>query len=262
MENCDRENIDKLLEIRQIHQYFPRQSFVPYGGYILGKKFLIEADPKPLVPLLGNKSLHSLPLRILHFQLRLARYEYEIFHIPGKSLVMADTLSHSPSNPQTVMFTVLQEGVEYLMEMCINNLPASSQHLCSSFMRLKRQTPSAQPSSLIAKMSGPRNRTYLYSYIKPYWQARGRLTVHDNLLLYIQRMVVPASLQQKILLIIHEGHQGIQTCRLRANISIWWPVISKHIKDLIEQCPTCVKEYSPHKEPLIPTDLQITLGRR
>ena len=96
MENCDRENIDKLLEIRQIHQYFPRQSFVPYGSYILGKKFLIEADPKPLVPLLGNKSLHSLPLRILHFQLRLARYEYEIFHIPGKSLVMADTLSHSP----------------------------------------------------------------------------------------------------------------------------------------------------------------------
>ena len=61
MENCDRENIDKLLEIHQIRQYFPRQSFVPYGSYILGKKFLIEADPKPLVPLLGNKSLQSSP---------------------------------------------------------------------------------------------------------------------------------------------------------------------------------------------------------
>ena len=31
MENFDRENIDELLEIRQIHQYFPRQKFAPYG---------------------------------------------------------------------------------------------------------------------------------------------------------------------------------------------------------------------------------------
>ena len=33
MENFDRENIDKLLEICQIRQYFPRQNFVPYGNY-------------------------------------------------------------------------------------------------------------------------------------------------------------------------------------------------------------------------------------
>ena len=31
MENFDRENIDELLEIRQIRQYFPRQNFAPYG---------------------------------------------------------------------------------------------------------------------------------------------------------------------------------------------------------------------------------------
>ena len=33
MENFDRENIDEFLESRQIHQYFPRQNFVPYGIY-------------------------------------------------------------------------------------------------------------------------------------------------------------------------------------------------------------------------------------
>ena len=32
MENFDRENIDELLEICQIRQYFPRQNFVPYGN--------------------------------------------------------------------------------------------------------------------------------------------------------------------------------------------------------------------------------------
>ena len=38
-----------------------------FASYILGKKFLIETDHIPLVPLLGNKSLHSLPPRILRF---------------------------------------------------------------------------------------------------------------------------------------------------------------------------------------------------
>ena len=91
--------------------------------------------------------------------------------------------------------------------------------------------------------------------VKPYWQARGQLTVHSNLLLYGPRIVIPNSLQKDILSKIHEGHQGIQKCHLRANTSVWWPGISKHIKDLIEQCPTCVKEHIPRKEPLMPTDL-------
>ena len=31
MENFDRENIDELLEIRQIRQYLPTSKFAPYG---------------------------------------------------------------------------------------------------------------------------------------------------------------------------------------------------------------------------------------
>ena len=33
MENLDWKNIDELLEIHQIHQYFPRKNFVPYGTH-------------------------------------------------------------------------------------------------------------------------------------------------------------------------------------------------------------------------------------
>ena len=35
MENFDRENIDELLEIRQICQYFPRQKFAGKYGVII-----------------------------------------------------------------------------------------------------------------------------------------------------------------------------------------------------------------------------------
>ena len=34
MENFDRENIDELLEICQIRQYFPRQNFALYSMHL------------------------------------------------------------------------------------------------------------------------------------------------------------------------------------------------------------------------------------
>lgn len=63
-----------------------------FSEYILGKPFQLETDHKPLVPILGKKSLDSLPPRVLRFRLRLMRFQYDIFHSPGKSLYLADTL--------------------------------------------------------------------------------------------------------------------------------------------------------------------------
>jgi len=84
---------------------------------------------------------------------------------------------------------------------------------------------------------------------------RGQLTVHNNLLLYGACIVIPFPMQKEILQKLHKGHQGIQRCRLRAKMSVWWPGISRHISDAIESCPTCVRESSPRREPLIPSEL-------
>ena len=74
-----------------------RRACEKFSTYILGMKFLIETDHKPLVPLLGTKVLDSLPPRVLRFRLCLARFDYSIVHVPGKYLYTADTLSRSPS---------------------------------------------------------------------------------------------------------------------------------------------------------------------
>ena len=129
-----------------------------FAIYVLGKKFTIETNHKPLVPLLGNKSLHSVPPRISHFQLRLACFEYEIFHVPRKSLVIGSTLPRSPIQSSDSDVHSLQERAEYLMETCINSLPASSQNL----VKLKWLTLSAQQSSITAKTTGLQNRTLRY----------------------------------------------------------------------------------------------------
>ena len=67
-----------------------------FSDYILGRKFMIESDHKPLIPLLNSKQLDCMPPRILRFRLRMARYVYKVHHIPGKQLYTADTLSRAP----------------------------------------------------------------------------------------------------------------------------------------------------------------------
>ena len=69
-----------------------------FSEYVLGKSIILETDHKPLVPILGRKSLDTLPPRVLRFRLRLMRFQYTIHHVPGKTLYTADTLSRAPVN--------------------------------------------------------------------------------------------------------------------------------------------------------------------
>ena len=77
----------------------------------------------------------------------------------------------------------------------------------------------------------------------------------NNLLLHGKRIVVPKPLQRQTLEKIQTGHQGVQRCRLRANISVWWPGISHQVENMVKQCPTCTRDFTPRKEPMIPTRL-------
>ena len=47
-----------------------------FSKYVLRKQIQLETDHKPLIPILGNKTLDSLPPRVLRFQLRLMKFQY------------------------------------------------------------------------------------------------------------------------------------------------------------------------------------------
>ena len=91
--------------------------------------------------------------------------------------------------------------------------------------------------------------------MKPYWKFQGDFLLHGNLLLYQDRVTIPHKLQEQILQKLHQGHQGIQRCRLRAKSSMWWLNISRDINSFIQQCPECMKMLTPPTEPLITSPL-------
>ena len=67
-----------------------------WSDLLIGLKFHVETDHKPLVPLFSTKLIDELPVRIQRFRMRLLRFDFTISHVPGKSLMTADTLSRAP----------------------------------------------------------------------------------------------------------------------------------------------------------------------
>ena len=219
-----------------------------FSDYILGRQIEIETDHKPPVPLLMSKQLDSLPPRVLRFRLRMDRYTYSIYHVPGKNLYTADTLSRAPLST-TEHDQDLEELAELLMDTHLQQFPSSSERL--EIYRTVQQCDTTCSKVWDYCLKGWPDRHKLTADLKTYWLARGDLTIGENLLLYGGRVVVPKQLQDETVCKLHQGHQGIQRCRLRAQSAVWWPGISKQLNDFVSQCPECSRDAPPQKEPLI-----------
>ena len=207
-----------------------------FSEYVLGKVICLETDHKPLIPLLGQKSLDLLPPRILRFRLRVMRFQYSIHHVPGKSLYTTDTLSRAPMPESTETPHCHSTEVEQFVQAIITGLPASTDRL---EVFSKAQANDSICSKLIEFFkSGWPSRNKLDRILKDYWRFRANLTLSNSLLLYQSRIVIPSSMRQEILAKIHHGHQGIHRCRLRVATSVWWPGVTTAIERFVQSCPT------------------------
>ena len=76
----------------------------------------------------------------------------------------------------------------------------------------------------------------LLQELHPYWNFRDELSVKDGLVTKSSRLLIPSTLRWKTLEQIHEGHQGIEKCKLKARESVFWPGISDDIWEAVEKC--------------------------
>ena len=95
----------------------------------------------------------------------------------------------------------------------------------------------------------------LFGELKLFHSVASELSVENGLLLRGNRLVIPAALRKDILNRLHEGHQGIVKCRERARQAVWWPLLSKQLEEIVQNCPECCKSRSQRAEPLKPTTL-------
>ena len=97
------------------------------------------------------------------------------------------------------------------------------------------------------------DKSKLNSALKAFRPERACITFQRGLLMKDSRLIIPSSLRLDTLDKIHAGHQGIRKCRNRAREPVWWPGISKQIKEMATTCPTCCKHRKNHTESMIAT---------
>ena len=224
-----------------------------FARYLVGlDQFRLLTDHKPLVPLMTSKDLDQAPVRCQRLLMRLMRFNPEVVHVPGKTLVIADALSRSPLpiNPKEEP-PLAQEVTEYI-DALQALWPISTQ-------RLNEIRQATQQDEVMARImryilhGWPQN---VEDALMPYVPFRSELSAIDGLVVFRDRIVVPAALRPEMLDLVHESHQGISKSLENAGTCIWWPGISRQIKNVVSQCASCQQDRpSQRKEPLKPTSL-------
>ena len=82
--------------------------------------------------------------------------------------------------------------------------------------------------------------------MQPYSTFREELIIEDGIVLKGTQIVIPNKKCEAILQLSHEGHLGLNKCKLRAKYTVYWPGLNDHLEKLILNCELCLK-YSHSK---------------
>lgn len=132
-------------------------------------------------------------------------------------MATADMLSRAPCED------VSSEGMLTPAEVSSFVLGAiSTLHASEDRQRIWKLQRDDQDSASLFKYceEGWPSKSKLPWSLKPFFGEQGKITVCQGLLLKGSRLIIPKCLRVEMLMLIHEGHQGIVCCRAWAKESV------------------------------------------
>lgn len=200
-----------------------------FHKYLYGNKFLIYSDHQPLKEIFGpTKNTPSVAAaRLQRWAVFLSMYTYEIVYRKSKYMCHADALSRLPV-----------EDLTHIDEVMINSLSNKDSEFLD-FNKIKTET--LRDSVLLKVYTYLRDGwpSQIDSSLRPYFEKRNELSIEEKCIFYGNRIIIPNSLQDKILNLLHLGHSGIVRSKIKARGYCWFPGIDQMIEDKCNTCGTC-----------------------
>ena len=224
-----------------------------FDRYITGvESFRLITDHKPLVPLINTQDLNRSPLRCQRLLMRLRRYNAIAEHVPGKQLVVPDTLSRSPLN--VVESSTAGDVDAYVSS--VTSTKAISDRRLDEIRTATENDPILQEVINLTRYGWPDREQSIRPEVRDYFASRYNYSACDDLLFYNDRIVMPEVMRAETIQSLHSGHLGLNKCRERAKSTVWWPGISKDLEQAVRSCAFCNKHRSAQrKEPLMATPM-------
>ena len=106
--------------------------------------------------------------------------------------------------------------------------------------QIKQAVPVFQELCMVIQRGWPSNRKAVPEWLYPYFDIRDELTIEDELVFKGHQLVVPASLRRELMAVTHASHIGVEACIRRARDCLYWPLMSKEMKEYIARCDVCM----------------------
>ena len=218
-----------------------------FHQYTYGRPIDVLTDHKPLVAIF-NKGLDKISARLQRMLLRLLKYNLNVSYLPGKEMYVADTLSRAYiKDPVTD-----DPDITFVVHTVVKHLPMTPERKAEFQSATKTDACLANLAKLY-QSGWPKFKSQVPQNVKYYWNLKDDISEIEGLLFLNERLIVPESLRTQMLHLIHEGHSGIERCKIRARSLLFWPNMSVDIELLVKRCQICSKyQKSNVKEPMIP----------
>ncbi|KAG8181062.1 hypothetical protein JTE90_014775 [Oedothorax gibbosus] len=217
--------------------------------YIYGTRFTVETDHKPLLGLL-KKPIEKLSPRLQRMALELFKYSFDIVHVPGKRLYVADALSRAPGS-DVLNTPFLEAGAA-----TVHAVLTSSKEKTEQLQQATEEDPELSMVKTYLKEGWPSSIQHLTPEVRPYWNIKSEIHHYEGLLFLGRRTIIPKAMREEVLMKLHVAHQGITSCQRKATNTIYWPNLMEDIKKMVECCQTCqAYQRSNTRQPLIPHEV-------
>ena len=230
----EKEALSLIFGVRKFHQY------------LYGRKFTLITDHKPLTAIFGSKKgIPSLAAaRLQRWALLLSGYDYNICFKPTETHSNADGLSRLPLHDQEAIGETKTVSIFNLSQ--IQALPVT----CNQVQAATRRDPVLSKIVDYVRRGWPKQ---VPDNIQPYLSKQEEITIESGCLLWGIRVIIPKSLQDRMLQTLYQNHPGVTRMKSIARSYMWWLGIDKDIENLAKSCLPCLENKSqPAAAPLHP----------
>ena len=169
----------------------------------------------------------------------LLRYNFTVTYQPGKSNPANYTSIHPVDVATVDEYDETAETEHYVAYITRNAVPKAvtlkEVELATSQDRVLQAVMACILSSRWHQPSSNVSLAELFRYEN----VKNELTCTDTMLLKSNRIVVPATLQNKTVEIAHEGHLGIVKTKALMRQKVWFPSMDKLVEAKVKSCLAC-----------------------
>ncbi|KAJ8356687.1 hypothetical protein SKAU_G00194810 [Synaphobranchus kaupii] len=221
-----------------------------FHQYTYGRQVTVQSDHKPLENI-HKKPLLSAPKRLQRMLLRLQEYNIRIVYVPGRDMLLADTLSRAYLPESTKGDT----EAEIETVNMIDYLPITDKRLHAIRSATKEDTKLQRLTEMI--LTGwPKNKYDIPTDIRHYHSFQDELSFQDGIVFRGERAVIPDDLRADITERVHSSHLGVEGCIRRAKECVYWQGMYDYIKTYITKCDICrAVDPKQQRETLHPHDM-------